>query len=320
MNKYLFIYDVETSLKSLEEERVFKKGDVIATLKFSEDIHESKCEAHVVVNGTTSISAWDKAANQLSEILDSVSYVTKSSTFITKLKTILKSNKGKKNRVVFRQTHKITREGMCINDQSYASINDVLKAGDSLYPLHWLRYAYRARTVSERFIFLWLSLERYIGEEEITRKCENCGYAYSYNSISKSSVRRILIEHGYTIGEFNKLWKSRQQVFHGATRLDISFITTLKMQSDKLDRVLEGLLDEQIKPSHKIKIQIPMASEMMANDKGFYKFETSNINAEFAMDFPDDALIDLCRADSFATSSKNHGFELLDFMAEVNDW
>ena len=320
MNKYLFIYEIETGLRSHEPRRIFNKdGCEISLFCDEKSPSVSKCKAQIIVEGDVALKVHNKVVVVLSDVLDVISYVTKSPTFILRLETILKSSRGSTNREVFRQTSKTLTKGIYITDSNYASIKELIEKDADYSVLRWLRYAYRARTMTELFTYLWLGLETLVGEERIEVVCSNCGDKRYYTNIRKESVKKILVKYCYSEREFNELWKLRQKVFHGKTNLNPVIIKKLKEHADKIGPIIESILDEKLASNHRTNDTFLIANEMIENINGFYEFEASDPTEEFSMNFPTDEQLDVFHYSSDVRDDE-HGFELLNFDQHVSIW
>ena len=296
MNKYLIQNTIETSLQSHANDVDINHNGSNVKLRLKIYKDNPYANAQVCVTATSYEEALGKSEDILSAVLDVGSFVMKSSLFSISIDYVLKSEQGKSERIIYRHILFERSNGLFITDDSKDAIQSLLNngiAGKYELPLRWLRYAYRAGTIIEQFIYLWMALERIVGEQQIIRRCK-CGEEFSYPSVPKDGIRAILKKHNKEISddEIEMIWKARQKVFHGGKKPAQEMLGELRSNSLIIMPIIEAELISVLNPSKKISITMPVPPK----SKYIYllpiKYITKHIDAEFAFDYPD---LELCK-------------------------
>jgi hypothetical protein len=260
----------------------------------------------------------------ISEFLDALSFIMKSSLFLMEIAVALKDEKGSAKRVAYRNTTKDSLPNpLYLQDETADSVRKILSEiqieGHYDLSLRWLRYSYRARTWTEKFVNEWLAFERLLGEKQIERKCPQCGKELpSYPSVDKKDAYNLLLKYHPKLDEksFKTIWKARQRMFHGGG-LDTAFMKILAELSPKISTVVEGELVEKYKPNKKLSIERPNTVARESKRDGFYEFTAEDPKAIFAMNYPtDEQLLEFEKEDSVCSK---YGFELLSAEEKIKE-
>ncbi len=297
MYKYLFGYRIEGALNAHATKDdapyrfTFRKHDI--ALSFSDEEYPTSFICFINADGNSFQEANDVANEVVSEFLDVLSFIMKSSLFTIGLAVALKDESGKAKRVVFRNTTQNNFPSpLYLREDSAKAVQEILAKteveGNYDLSLWWLRYSYRARTWIEQFSYQWLALERLIGEKQIERECQNCHEKLpSYPSIDKDDVCALMQAHDPSLDKknFGEIWKARQRTFH-VGKIDTAFIRSLSKLSPRVSNAVEGELVKRYKPSKRIGVTRPNKVAKEGSREGFYEFTATDSSAPFAMNYP----------------------------------
>ena len=98
--------------------------------------------------------------------------------------------------------------------------------------LAWFRKALQEKDIINSTIALFIPLEilanQFTCEEKIIEKCDNCGYEKKLRPGMRIQVENFLInEIGYENNQFLKIWKLRNDIFHGRLSMTLEQIRDL---------------------------------------------------------------------------------------------
>jgi len=294
-NKYLLGYPIEGSLNSHQPQPSFVYRDHLIKLHFPpHEEHQGEIIGFIEISAATHKEAHNIANEVISEFIDALSFVMKSSLFLSPPSVILRDEEGGSRRVAYRQISEDRISGLYITEKTKKTVEKFLNVLEKEelpnLSLRWLRFGYRARTFPEQFIYYWLALERAVGETQIRKKCPKCGTSLpSYPSIEKIKLRQLCHKYNEEVddGYFEKIWKCRQKVFHGS-RINAAFLHELLEVTPKIGRIVETFLSEKYQPEHKITVKFPVPKTKRHSVNGFYTFQTKNAQEHYAMDYPTD--------------------------------
>lgn len=327
MAKYLLGYRIEGALKahSLKTGKPYRfnfKGHQIELL-FPDKEKPISFFCFIDAEGDGYIDANTQANEIVSEFLDSLSFVMKSSLFLMELVVALKDETGKSIRTAFRHTTKDSLPApLYLQDSSAEAVQKMLTQMETEtnydLSLRWLRYSYRARTWTEQFANQWLAFERLIGEKQIERTCPKCGEKLpSYPSVDKNDAFALIRKYYPELEwkQFEKIWKARQRMFHGG-KMDTDFMKTLAEFSPKIGDVVERELVEKHQPTKKLWLEHPHKVARESNRQGFYEFTAEDPSAPFAMNYPTDEQLENFHEQD---SVYGDGFQLVSIDEKIQD-
>ena len=300
-NRYLVGIRVEGAINAYNETKFSFRGTTIELEFGKRETGYFNC--YITLEAKNSEQAAGLANETVAEFLDILSFITSSSLAGLEVFLILKDEKGKRQRIVFRQivikkkdedSDIYIREGAEVK-----AIEDILKIADSEkgydLSLRWLRLGYRARTLIEQYSYYWLSFERILGETQIKKNCPFCGHELEpYPGVDWTKAQEIFSQYEETVDENyfkKKILKARHRVFHGG-RLDAEFYKLLAEISPKVQRVTESMLDDRYKPSTRLNLGKPNMPHRPVNHLAYYSFTTNNPSDSFARDYPDDERVE----------------------------
>jgi len=298
MNKYLVGIRVEGAINAYGKTK-FSFRNAIIELEFGTR-KKGYFNCYITLNAKSSVQAAGLANEISAEFLDILSFITSSSLAGLNVFLILKDEKGKKERVVFRQLSRQETSDIYIReDAEIKAIDEIIKIADSQdgydLSLRWLRFGYRARTRIEQYSYYWLGFERLLSETMIERDCPFCGEKLDpYPGIDWTKAYETFSKYEKDVDEDyfkKKILKARHRVFHGG-RLDAKFYEVLAEISPKVQRVIENILNERYKPSIRLDLGTPNQPNRSNTNLAYYGFITKNPNESFALDYPDDKCIE----------------------------
>lgn len=323
MNRYLIGYKVEGGLKSHIGDCDFTVEAANVRIHFPESQDRGELEFFVTLTAINHKQAFEQGFEIVDRVLDSLSFIMKSSFYTWGVFVILKDEKGESERTVFRQTSEEIITGFYLKQDTKEAAQKALSISqieDKYWlALRWLRYGHRARTTIEQFTYYWLAFERSIGEKQIEKRCEKCGTISYHPGIDKNEAKELLTKYDSSINEegFKTIWKYRQKVFHGGEKLTLSLARELRTMSLIVGQAAEKLLEEKFQPSRRITVERPVYFLHRTSDNGYYKFTTSKPNESFAMDFPTNQ--QLLEFQQTHLVKSPYGFEILDFNKQ-DEW
>jgi|GEM_PF-3019145 len=290
MSKYLVQKHFETSLRShVADMNFICQG---ASVKFLQSGNTELLQnAQVIVNADNYNDASEKAEDILTELFDACALVMKSSVFSMSIDFIMKNECGQNERIILRHIHSEERPGLFLMHDSINAIQELLDEKGTRnceLSLRWLRYSYRNRPILEEFYYLWLALERLIGEKEIISRCKECGVKNPHSGVPKDEILALVQKHnrGYTESNLRQLWKARQKVFHGGDKPTHELLLYLKAVGPIIRKTIEEELYERIRPSKRIKIAMPVSEKRKETLFAPIRFLTRTPEKEFVDDYP----------------------------------
>lgn len=331
MAKYILGYRIEGSLKSHNPGRSsldFKFRDFDIKIPTVQETDSSHFVCYFgPIEAEAMVKANDLANEILSEFLDILSFVTKTSLFVMGICVGLKEGSGTE-RVVYRNRYwEEDQRPLSIREDASetVTIKDLLTKAENNdgydLSMRWLRYSYRARGYLDQFTYYWLALERLIGESQVNRPCEYCpGKTHTYPGIDKSAVHALLKKFNPEIDRagFEKIWKARNRIFHG-NPVDTDFMIDLVRISPLVVKTVEGELVERLNPRARLDFGRPHPAVRLVSQDGFYKFRTTTPEAPFPFDFPTDVQLKEFKEEGTVVSS-TYGFEWLISFQDGQSW
>ncbi len=113
--------------------------------------------------------------------------------------------------------------------------------------LAWFRKALQEKDIVNSTIALFIPLEilanQFTCEERIIEKCDNCGYEKKVRPGTRIQVENFLInEVGYESNQFEKIWKLRNDIFHGKLSMTLEQIRDLHLIKQELTlAIIKGM-------------------------------------------------------------------------------
>lgn len=157
--------------------------------------------------------------------------------------------------------------------------------------LHWLRWAYNARTVPEAFLFAWMAVERLVGEQKIVARCSKCQAPvkcdkhgeHSYSTVPRKSIEALLESHGMT--GMKILLRLRNPLAHGSLEHNFMQRIEMKLQVPDLVRAVENELRARLKATDALPVS-PLSGPGAAIVYNHCEYRTAFPDKAFPPDCP----------------------------------
>jgi hypothetical protein len=111
--------------------------------------------------------------------------------------------------------------------------------------LYWLRWSYCARSLPEAFLFVWMAIERLVGEEKGPSRCPKCKKPMqcedhgenAFPSVSRDRIRAFLERH--QVCNIQSLLGLRNPLVHGSLAHNFAHRVILRAELPKLAKAVE---------------------------------------------------------------------------------
>jgi hypothetical protein len=298
MPAYQLAYSVESCIQN-DSDLVLTYQDRPIRLLFSKKQKETAfVDAQIVVEGNNCNEALALASESLlPPVLDALSFSTNTPLLLIDCKLVLKSEVGCGRRKALYISQSSVPTPVALSKETALAAQSILSAASQpVLPLCWQRYASHRELALDRFLFQWLAFEGLAGMRNVEVSCPKCGNVRTHAGSDKDKAFSILSASDPTTtrADFNRrIWgDARNAVFHGAGYPDPRHLAELVQLSERLRKACHGDLSKRHGLTGTYR---PLqGGEQMRRLHLFVEWQTSEPDAAYAADFPEESVAKLC--------------------------
>jgi hypothetical protein len=324
-HEYQVEFYIRSNLKSHQSQPfTFVIDDAQVTiLSTSPDADSEGFVAQVVLRDSSIFEAEQRAHDVLSRLLDILCYEMRVSGLITRnVRTQVEDSGDVRRCAVYGHEHR-SRPLFLMKAQADEVRRFLTEPPDTSVrrALYWLRWSYCARTVPEAFLFVWMAVERLVGEEQVPSRCSKCREPMkcdihgesSHSSVQRDRIRELLERH--QVGNIEPLLRLRNPLVHGSLEYSFAERAIMYEAVPRLSKVVEEELRIRLGATTALRIS-PLSGPGDDRILVHCEYRTSFPDQRFPSDCPSFAEID----QHLKRSQIAHHPKIIDLLSWPPEW
>ncbi len=300
-SEYQVEFYVRSNLKSHHNRPfTFAVDDAQVTiLSASSDADDSGFVAQVVIRDSSILTAEQAAHEPLTKLLDVLCYEMRVSGLITRNVRTQIAGSGEVRRCAI-YGHEPRSRPLFLMDTQADEVRRVLAAPPDTSvrrALYWFRWSYGARSLPEAFLFVWMAIERLVGDEKVPSRCAKCREPMQcavHGESFHTSVQRDRVEEfleRYQVHNVKSLLKIRNPLVHGSLAHSFAHRVIMYAELPKLAKAVEEELRVRLGVAHPLNVS-PFSGPGDNRIHVHCEYRTSFPDQRFSSDCPSYGEID----------------------------
>ena len=234
----------------------------VTILSESPDADDDGFVAQVVLRDSSILQAEQAAHEPLTKLLDVLCYEMRVSGLITRsIRTQIEGSGEVRHCAIYGYERR--SRPLFLMEAQADEVRRVLAAPPSKSvqrALYWFRWSYCARSLPEAFFFVWMTVERLVGEKNGPSICPKCKKPLkceehgenSFASVSRDRIREFLERH--KVRNVKKLLDLRNPLVHGSLAHSFAHRAVMRAGLPNLAKAVEEELREQLGVTHALDV------------------------------------------------------------------
>jgi len=324
-HEYQVEFYIRSDLKSHRDQSfTFAINDAQVTiLSASSDADSEGFVAQVALSDSSALQAQQGAHDILTKVLDILCYEMGVPGLITRnVRTQIEDAGEVRRCVVYGYEHR-NRHRFLMKPQADEISRILLTPLNKSVQraLYWLRWSYCARTLPEAFLFVWMAIERLVGEEKRQSLCPKCKKPMkcedhgenSFSSVSRDRIREFLERH--QMRNIKSLLKIRDPLVHGSLAHNFAHRVIMRGELPKLSKAVEDELRMRLAATFAVGVS-PFSAPGDFHTSFQCEYRTSFPNQRFPSDCPSFAEADRY----FKMSDKRNHSKIIAISSGLPAW